>query len=119
MALLRNGFRRILLLIVIIIGVTLIALNIFLNIKLRGDIPTFIEQFSSESGYQIEVQKIGLDPLFRLQLDDITVVDPTSDTKDVLEIDQATVKPRLISSLISQKNQTRRDSSKWSFRSIG
>ena len=103
MALLRNGFRRILLLIVIIIGVTLIALNIFLNIKLRGDIPTFIEQFSSESGYQIEVQKIGLDPLFRLQLDDITVVDPTSDTKDVLEIDQVTVKPRLISSLISQK----------------
>jgi len=103
MALLSNGFRRILLLIVIIIGVTLIALNIFLNIKLRGDIPTFIEQFSSESGYQIEVQKIGLDPLFRLQLEDITVVDPTSDTKDVLKIDKVTVKPRLISSLISQK----------------
>ncbi|MCZ6528014.1 MAG: hypothetical protein O6702_04705, partial [Candidatus Dadabacteria bacterium] len=103
MALLRNGFRRILLLIVIIICVTLIALNIVLNIKLRGDIPTFIEQFSSESGYRIEVQKIGLDPLFRLQLDDITVVDPTSDTKDVLKIDQVTVKLRLISSLISQK----------------
>ncbi|MCZ6790418.1 MAG: hypothetical protein O7C70_01290, partial [Candidatus Dadabacteria bacterium] len=103
MALLRNGFRRILLLIVIIICVTLIALNIVLNIKLKGAIPTFIEQFSSESGYRIEVQKIGLDPLFRLQLDDITVVDPTSDTKDVLKIDQVTVKLRLISSLISQK----------------
>ena len=103
MTLLGNGFRRILFLIVIIICVILIALNIVLNIKLRADIPTFIEQFSSESGYQIGVQKIGLDPLFRLQLDDITVVDPTSDTKDVLDIDQVTVKPLLFSSLISQK----------------
>ena len=103
MTLLCNGFRRFLILAVIIICAVLIALNIVLNIKLRADIPTFIEQFSRESVYQIEVQKIGLDPLFRMQLENITVVDPTSDTKDVLQIDRVTVKLLLFSSLISQK----------------
>jgi len=103
MTLLGNGFRRFLILAVIIICAVLIALNIVLNIKLRADIPTLIEQFSSESGYQVGVQRIGLDPLFRLQLNDITVVDPTSDTKDVFQIDRVTVKLLLLSSLISQK----------------
>ncbi len=103
MTFLGSGLRKFLILAVIIICVILIALNIVLNIKLRADITTFIEQFSSESGYRIGVGKIGLDLLFRLQLDKVTLLDPASDTKDVLDIDQITVKPLLFSSLISQR----------------
>lgn len=103
MTLLGSGLRKFLILAVIIICAVLIALNIVLNIKLRADIPTFIEKLSSESGYLIGVEKIALDPFFRLQLDKVTVVDPASDTKDVLDIDRVTVEPLLVSSLINQK----------------
>ncbi len=103
MTLLGTGFRRILLLLVIAICIILIALNGILNIKLRAEIPNIIEQFSKESPYQINIRKISLDPLFRLQLDKVTVVDPSSETKDVLKVNQVTVKPHIFSSLFNQK----------------
>ncbi|MEX1000368.1 MAG: hypothetical protein WD000_10510, partial [Thermodesulfobacteriota bacterium] len=103
MTLLGTGFRRILLLLVIAICIILIALNVILNIKLRADIPNIIEQFSKESPYQINIRKISLDPLFRLQLDKVSVIDPSSETKDVLKVNQVTVKPHIFSSLFSQR----------------
>lgn len=103
MTLLGTGFRRILLLLIIAIAIILIALNVILNIKLRAEIPNIIGQFSKESPYQIDVRKISLDPFFRLQLDAVSVIDPSSQTKDVLNINQVTVNPNILSSLLSQK----------------
>mgnify|MGYP001118584289 CR=1 FL=1 len=84
MTLLGTGLRRILLLLVIAIAIILIALNIILNIKLRADIPNIIDKFSKESPYQIDIQNISLDPFFRLQLDKVSILDPSSEIKDVL-----------------------------------
>ena len=103
MTLLGNGFRRILLLAVIAICVILIALNIVLNIKLRSDIPGLIEQFSKETPYNIEVENISLDALFRLQFDNVSITDPSLDKKDVLDVDQVTVRPHILSSLFGQR----------------
>ena len=103
MTLLGTGFRRILLLLIIVIAIILIALNIILNIKLRADIPNIIDKFSKESPYQIDIQNISLDPFFRLQLDKVSILDPSSEIKDVLKVNQVTVKPNILSSLLSQK----------------
>jgi len=103
MTLLGNGFRRILLLLLIVIAVILIALNIILNIKLRADIPSLITQFSEQTPYDINIGKIGVDPLFRLQLDEVAIVDPSSEIKDVLKVNRITVKPHIFSSFINQK----------------
>ncbi len=103
MTLLGSGFRRILLLLIIAIAVILIALNIILNIKLRADIPSLISQFSEQTPYDINVGEIGLDPLFRLQLDKVSVIDPASTTKNVLNVEQVTIEPHILSSLFNQK----------------
>ncbi|GJM15704.1 MAG: hypothetical protein DHS20C13_10310 [Thermodesulfobacteriota bacterium] len=103
MTLLGSGFRRILLLLIIAIAVILIALNIILNIKLRADIPSLISQFSEQTPYDINVSEIGLDPLFRLQLDKVSVIDPASTTKNVLNAEQVTIEPHILSSLFNQK----------------
>lgn len=103
MTLLGAGFRRILLLLIIVICIILIALNVILNIKLRAEIPNFIDQFSKESPYQIDVRKISLDPLFRLHLDNVSIGDSSSEAKDVLKVNQVTVNPNILSSLFSQK----------------
>ena len=103
MALLGTGFRRILTLAIIAICIVLIALNIILNIKLRAEIPGLIEKFSKASGYEIDVKKVSLDFLFRLQLDGVSILDPKASIKDVLLAEQITVKPLILSSLLSQK----------------
>lgn len=103
MTLLGNGFRRILLLLIIAICIILIALNVILNIKLRAEIPNILDKFSKESPYEIDVQKIRLDPLFRLQLDKVSIIDPSLETKDVLNVNQVSVNPNILSSLLSQK----------------
>jgi hypothetical protein len=103
MALLGTGFRRVLLLIVIAICIILVALNIVLNAKLRSYIPGLIEQFSSESPYKIEVGKMSLDPLFRVQFDRVRVLDPSAELKEVLKVNSITVKPDVLTSILSRK----------------
>ncbi len=103
MTLLGYGFRRILLLAIIAICLILVALNIVLNIKLRADIPALIEQFSNESPYDIEVGKISLDLLFRVQFDKVSITDPSLEQKQVLDARQITISPNIISSLLSQR----------------
>ncbi len=103
MTLLGNGFRRILLLLIIAICIILIALNIILNIKLRADIPNLIEQFSKETPYDIEVGKINLDALFRMQFDKVSITDPSLEQKDVLDVRKITVSPNILSSIFGQR----------------
>lgn len=103
MTLLGNGFRRILLLLIIAICIILIALNIILNIKLRADIPNLIEQFSKEIPYDIEVGKINLDPLFRMQFDKVSITDPSLEKKGVLDVRKITVSPNILSSIFGQR----------------
>lgn len=103
MTLLGTGFRRVLILAIIAICVILVALNIILNIKLRGVIPGLIEQFSAESPYLIEVGKINLDPLFRVQLDTVGITDPSAEIKSVLKVNRVTVKPHIVASILNRK----------------
>ncbi len=103
MTLLGNGFRRILLLIVIAVCLILVALNIILNIKLRAEFPGLIEKFSKETPYDIDVGKISLDLLFRVQFDKVSVTDPSLEQPEVLNIRQLTVSPNIISSLLTQR----------------
>ncbi len=103
MTLLGSGFRRILLLAVVAICVILIALNIILNIKLRADIPGLIKQFSKETPYQIDVEKISLDALFRVQFDNVSITDPSIEKMEVLDVDKITVRPNILSSLLGQR----------------
>lgn len=103
MTLLGTGFRRILILLFIAVAIIMIALNIILNIKLRSEIPSLITQFSDQIRYDINVEQISLDPFFRLQLDEVSILDPESTTNNVIKINQATVAPRILSSLLKQK----------------
>ena len=103
MTLLGTGFRRILLLVIIAICIILVALNIILNIKLRSDIPGLIEQFSNETPYHIDVGKISLDALFRVQFDEVSITDPSLEKKEVLDVNQITVRPNILSSLLGQR----------------
>lgn len=103
MTLLGTGFRRVLLLAIIAMCVILVALNIILNIKLRSVIPGFIERYSAESPYEIEVGKTNLDPLFRVKFDEVSITDPSAEINTVLKVNRVTVKPHILASLLSRK----------------
>ena len=102
MALLGTGYRRLLILVIIAIGFLLVALNIFLNYKLRSEIPALLDRFSKESPYKIQVAKASLDPLFRIRFDRVSVEDTAKET-EVLKVNEVTVNPDIVSSILSRK----------------
>ncbi len=103
MALLKNGFVRLLLISIAVICVLLVSLNIFLNIKLGKNVPGYLEQFSEQTGFDLKVDDASLDPLFRLKLRGIKVSDPSDASYMPAEIKSLILEPQIFSSLMERK----------------
>lgn len=101
MALFKRGLPRLLFIVIVVICVLVVSLNIFLNIKLGKRVPLYLEKFSEQTGFGIEVDDANLDPLFRLKLSGIKVSDPSGAGTPPAEIKSVILEPRILSSLVS------------------
>lgn len=101
MTLLRNGLARVLFFIFLVICAVLVSLNVYLSGKLTELAPGYIDQFSKLSGFNIHMDGAGLDPLFRIRLDGVNVVDPAGPGNTLAEIWTLTIDPGVFSSLMS------------------
>lgn len=103
MTLSRRGFLRILVIAAVLIPAVLISINIFLDRKLGGEAPGYIKKLSKESGYLIEYEEIGIDPLFNLKLSGLTVTDPSRNNARVADVKKITADPGIISSILERR----------------
>jgi len=106
MTLLRNGLARVLFFIFLICCAVLVFLNIYLSGKLRQLAPGYIDQFSKLSGFNIHMDEVSLDPLFRIRLDGVKVADPDPAQKGLAGIGTLTIDPSVLSSLMSRRVTT-------------
>jgi len=103
MTLSRHGLLKILVIAAVLVLAALISINIILDRKLGGEAPGYIEKLSKESGYLIEFKEIGIDPLFNLRLSGLTITDPSQNNAQVAEVEEITVDPAIIPSLLEQR----------------
>ncbi len=101
MTLLRNGLARVLLFIFLVICAVLVSLNVYLSGKLTELAPGYIDQFSKLSGFNIHIGEASLDPLFRIRLDGVNVIDPAVPGNTLAEVGTLTIDPGVFSSLMS------------------
>ncbi len=103
MTLLGNGLARVLFFIFLICCAVLVFLNIYLSGKLRQLAPGYLDQFSKSSGFNIHMDEVSLDPLFRIRLDGVKVADPDPAQKGLAGIGTLTIDPSVLSSLMSRR----------------
>ncbi|MCI0481020.1 MAG: hypothetical protein L0213_05475, partial [Candidatus Dadabacteria bacterium] len=101
MTLLRNGLARVLFFIFLVICAVLVSLNVYLSGKLTELAPGYIDQFSKLSGFNVHLDEASLDPLFRIRLDGVNLVDPAVPGNTLAEIGALTIDPSVFSSLMS------------------
>jgi hypothetical protein len=85
----------------------LISAVIVSEVIIPGEIHSYIKEVSKGTPYRVEVKEITFDFLHALNGEEIQIFNPTSLTNPILKIENITVKPEIISSLINRKMEIR------------